>query len=156
MNRVSIGFYELSVKIVNNIEHIHDTNYRTAISRLYYAVFLEIRTQLKNKLPADSFYRTLLLEESEFPKIHALIKLAVLHLNKEAGVNLDKLHEYRKISDYSISRKVSKEIYEESYDIYNMLLSFLQVIKSFQPKRIEEAFERALQKIELRRKQRSF
>ena len=152
MNRVSLSFKDLSKKIVDELPHLADGNYRTALSRLYYSIFLELREVYKKKLPIESIYRSMLMEEN--PLIHALLREATFYLSKDIGRKLQDLHELRKVSDYDIRKVVSKEGYENGLSYYQSLLEFVKKIKGFKPERIEKAFEFAFKKIESRRKQK--
>ncbi len=145
MNRVSIGFQKFAPMVVNNLEHVNDTNFRTAISRLYYSVFLELREIYKRKLPIDSLYRNALIKES--PKVHALVKQATFFLKKSAGEHLEALHEYRKLSDYEIVRNVNETLYEEALKLHEKLIDFIAHVRSLHPDRVEKAFEKAYRKI---------
>jgi len=153
MNRVSLSFKDLSKKIVDELPHLSDGNYRTALSRLYYSIFLELREIYKKKLPMESIYRSMLMEEN--PLIHALLREATFHLRKDAGRRLQELHELRKVSDYEIRKVVLKENYESGLDYYQSLLEFMKEIKGIKPERVEKAFELAFKKIESRKRRRT-
>lgn len=142
MNRVSLSFKDLSKKIVDELPHLADGNYRTALSRLYYSIFLELREVYKKKLPIESIYR------------HALLREATFYLSKDIGRKLQDLHELRKVSDYDIRKVVLKENYESGLDYYKSLLEFIDKLKGIKSERIEKAFEFAFKKIESRRKQK--
>lgn len=141
MNRVSLSFHKLSSMIVDDLQHVHDANYRTAVSRLYYAVFLELREQYLKRLPEDSLYVGILA--GEFPKVHALIKLATLELNKDVGLLLKELHSMRKQADYNTRRTTGKYHYSRAMNLYSSLADFTKRISQLNPKRVEKAFEKA-------------
>ncbi len=145
MNRVSMGFQRLAPMVVNDLQHVNDSNFRTAISRLYYSIFLELREIYKRKLPIDSLYRSALMEES--PKVHALVKHATFYLKKGAGEHLKALHEYRKLSDYVIVQNVNEALYEEVLKLHEKLIDFIAHVRSLQPNKVEKAFEKAYRRI---------
>ena len=145
MNRVSLSFGKLAPLIVGKIEHVNDGNYRTAISRLYYAVFLELRESYKRKLPVDSLYRSKLTEETSL--VHPLVKLATFDLSKKAGEYLQELHEFRKLSDYEVNIGVTDEAYNTALRLYENVADFVKRIRSLQPNRVEKAMEKAYRKI---------
>ncbi|WNY25979.1 HEPN domain-containing protein [Methanolapillus millepedarum] len=98
-------------KVAQNDCPIPDSAYRSAISRAYYAAFLEARSYAANRMDFSS---------SKTGKDHTILanfyKKSKEHSVQDIGDYLFKLKKWRLISDYDIPAEYSVPIKEQAKD----------------------------------------
>ena len=135
-----VHFKQLSFLIENwnsAPSHLEIARKKTAISRLYYYVFLEIREIIRSKLSPSQLQKL----EAEKGKVHKLLieLLQELNLTRESR-NLKKLRDIRNFADYNLQMGGVEVSLSEAKKLTKNLEGSFQKIRDLPDSQVQQAF----------------
>ena len=110
-------FHKLSETLCEDKNYNEEARYRTAISRIYYSVFLNSYLMLINR-------------GIRFEKIdgfHKQVQSKLKNLDPKIGSKLEKLHyDFRVIADYNIDEKVDFHMVRETFRFAKVITEMIK------------------------------
>ncbi len=117
-------FYELAKKLVKSAD---EASHRTAISRIYYSVFLQLRILFEFVLfNTDSELHKEYMKNYKKGRMHSILLKMLKEINPVKGNYFSRLQKERRKSDYDIQLEVTKRNAEYALLLAPMILSNIE------------------------------
>jgi len=138
-------FYELAklmkMELIKNVpNNLHESTYRTCISRAYYSVFLSLRKDLiKIPISNNKIKNSLLTGVS-----HAIIAESIKGVDFKIGNYIINLRKLRNKADYKIDEHIDIKDVDYSFKITNEIFKSLSIINKLREEDIVNAWNKII------------